>query len=132
MSQENVEIVRRIYRVWDEEGTPVSSGLLDPQVEWVNPPEAVEPGTRQGIDAFASAANTVADTFDDVRVDIDEFIDAGERVVVLATLWGRGRGSGAEVARKQGYVWTMRDGKAIRFEWFNSPAKALEAAGLSE
>jgi ketosteroid isomerase-like protein len=132
MSQEEVEIVRRIYEVWGAEGSPVASGLLDPEVEWVNPPEAVEPGTRRGIDAFATAAQTVADTFEGVGVEIEEFVDAGELVVVLATLRGRGRGSGATVERKQGYVWTIQEGKAVRFQWFNSPAKALEAAGLSE
>ena len=132
MSQDNLDTVRRIYEVWAEEGSPVSSGLLDPEIEWVNPPEAVEPGTRRGIEAFADAARTVAETFEGVRVEIDRLIDAGERVVVIATLRGRGRGSGADVERRQGYVWTIREGKAVRFEWFNDPAKAVEAAGLRE
>jgi len=132
MSQENVDIVRSIYQVWEEEGSPVSSGLLHPEIQWANPPEAVEPGTRRGIEAFADAARTVAETFRGVRVEIERLIDAGERVVVIATLRGRGRGSGADVERRQGYVWTIRDGKAVRFEWFNDPAKAMEAAGLRE
>jgi ketosteroid isomerase-like protein len=110
----------------------VSSGLLDPEIEWVNPPEAVEPGTRRGIEEFATAARTVADTFEEVGVEIERLMDAGERVVVIATLRGRGRGSGADVERRQGYVWTIREGKAVRFEWFNDPAKAMEAAGLRE
>jgi len=130
MSLENVEVVRQIYAVWGEEGSPIPSGLLDPEIEWVNPPEAVEPGTRHGIDAFAAAAESVSDTFDGVGVDIDELLDAGNRVVVVATLHGRGRGSGADVERRQGYVWTIRDGKAIRFEWFNSADDALIAAGV--
>ena len=132
MSQDNLDIVRRIYEVWGEEGSPVSSGLLDPEIEWVNPPEAVEPGTRRGIEEFATAARTVADTFEEVGVEIERLMDAGERVVVIATLRGRGRGSGADVERRQGYVWTIREGKAVRFEWFNDPAKAMEAAGLRE
>ena len=132
MSRANLDTVRRIYEVWDKEGSPVSSGLLDPQVEWVNPPEAVEPGTRRGIEAFADAARTVAETFQGVRVEIERLMDAGERVVVIATLRGRGRGSGADVERRQGYVWTIRAGKAVRFEWFNDPAKAMDAAGLRE
>jgi len=130
MSLENVEVVRRIYTVWGEEGSPIPSGLLDPEIEWVNPPEAVESGTRQGIEAFAAAAESVSDTFDGVGVDIDELLDAGNRVVVVATLHGRGRGSGADVERRQGYIWTLRDGKAIRFEWFTSPDEALIAAGV--
>ena len=130
MSQENIEVVRHIYGVWESEGSPVASGLLDPDIEWVNPPDAVERGTRHGLEAFGSAADSVSDTFEGVGLDIDEMLDAGDRVVVLATLHGRGRGSGADLERRQGYVWTLRDGKATRFEWFTSPEAALLAAGL--
>jgi len=130
VSLENVELIRRIHAVWDEKKTPVPSGLLDPQIQWVNPPDAVERGTRTGLDAFTAAADALSDTFEAVSADIDEMLDVGDRVVVLATLHGRGRGSGAEVERRQGYVWTLRDGKAIRFEWFNSPDAAMKAAGI--
>jgi ketosteroid isomerase-like protein len=130
MSLDNVEVVRHIYGAWEKEGTPVASGLLDPEIEWVNPPDAVERGARQGVAAFGAAAAAVSDMFEDVGVDIDEMLDAGDRVVVLATLHGRGRGSGAEIERRQGYIWTVRDGRATRFEWFNSPDEALRAAGL--
>lgn len=49
MSQENVEIVRRIYAAWTD-GSPVESGLLDPEIEWVNPHDAVETGIRSGVE----------------------------------------------------------------------------------
>jgi ketosteroid isomerase-like protein len=130
VSQQNVDVVRRIYAVWAEQGSPIPSGLLDPEIEWVNPPDAIERGTRQGIEAFGTAADTVNDTFEGVGVDIDEMLDAGDQVIVLATLHGRGRGSGADVERRQGYVWTLHDGRAIRFQWFNSPDEALTAAGV--
>lgn len=130
MSQENVDVIRNIYAVWAKDGSPVPSGLLDSEIEWVNPPDAIERGTRRGLDAFATAVDAVSGTFAGVGVDIDEMLDVGDRVVVLATLHGRGRGSGAEVERRQGYVWTLREGKAIRFEWFNSPEAAMRAAGV--
>jgi ketosteroid isomerase-like protein len=130
MSLDNVEVVRSIFNAWAEEGSPVDSGLLDPEIEWVNPPDAVEPGTRRGLDSFGAAAASISDTFAGLGVDIDEMLDAGDRVVVLATLRGRGRSSGADLDSRQGYVWTLRDGKATRFEWFNSPDEALQAAGL--
>ena len=126
MSDENIEIVRRIYAGWSDD----FAGLLDPEIEWINPPDAVEGGTRKGIESFTAAARSITDTFESSRVDFDEFIDAGDRVVVLGTLRGRGRTSGAEVEREQGYVWTIRDGKAIRFEWFPKQRQAREAAGL--
>jgi ketosteroid isomerase-like protein len=133
VSERNVEIVQRILEVWGKEGTPVPSGLLHPDIEWVNPPDAVEGGVRRGVDAFEHAARSVEETFSGPRLEIERVSTAGDDdVVVIATLRGRGAGSGAEVARRQGYVWTIRDGRAIRFRWFNDASEALEATGLAE
>jgi uncharacterized protein len=131
MSQENVEIVRRIFQAWAR-GSPLDSGLLDREIEWVNPGDAVEPGVRRGIEAFGSAAERLGDTFEATRIEFERFIDAGDHVVVIGSLQGSGRGSGIRVERRQGYVWTIREGRAVRFQWFNDPRLALEAAGLQE
>ena len=48
MSQENVEIVRRLYDAWNRRDEEELVALGDPEVEWVNSPTAVEPGTRRG------------------------------------------------------------------------------------
>ena len=130
MSAADVEVVRRIYRAWGKGAVDESRELLDPEIEWVNPPDAVEPGTRRGIDDFTVALTMVSDTFDSPKLEIEDVIDAGEQVVVIGALRGEGQSSGIAVERRQGYVWTIRDGKAVRFAWFNDPAPALEAAGL--
>jgi ketosteroid isomerase-like protein len=132
MSQENVEIVRRIYASWAPGSSPAESDLLHPDIEWVNPSDALEPGTRTGIDAFTSITEGLDDTIRDLRMDVERFIDAGGRVVVIATMRGQGSTSGVEIERRHGSVWTIRDGKAVRFQWFYEPDEALEAAGLSE
>ena len=132
MSQENVEIVRRIYASWAPGSSPAESNLLHPDIEWVNPLDALEPGTRRGIDAFTSITDELNDRFEDFRMELERCTDIGDRVVVIATMRGRGTGSGIEVANRHGSVWTIRDGKAVRFQWFNEPAEALEAAGLRE
>ena len=51
-------------------------------------------------------------------------------MVVVATLTGISRGGRIPVEREQGYVWTIHDGKAIRFRWFSNPDEALAAVGL--
>ena len=132
MSQENVEIVRRIYASWAPGSSPAESNLLHPDIEWVNPSDALEPGTRTGIEAFTSITEGLDDTIRDFRMDVERFIDAGDRVVVIATMRGHGSASGVEVERRHGSVWTIRDGKAVRFQWFYEPDEALEAVGLSE
>jgi hypothetical protein len=53
-------------------------------------------------------------------------------VLVIARLTGRASGSGVEIDTQQGYIWTVRDGVAVRFRWFRRPHEALEGAGLSD
>jgi len=59
-----------------------------------------------------------------------EFIDAGDRVIVVAQVTAKGRDSGAEVDRQDGLVYTLRDRKVVRLDYFNSRDQALEAVGL--
>jgi ketosteroid isomerase-like protein len=130
MSAENIEIVRSIYRAW-EEGSPLDSGLIAEDIEWVNAKEAIEPGTRKGAEAFEDAAGKVTSTFEGARIEFEQFIEAGEEeVLVIGMLRGVGQSSGIDLGWRQGYLWTIRDGKAVRFQWFNDPAQALEAAGV--
>jgi ketosteroid isomerase-like protein len=58
--------------------------------------------------------------------------DGGEAVLALGTLRGHLHDSGMEVTAPHGQVWTFRDGRAVRMEWFNDRDRALEAAGLAE
>lgn len=64
-------------------------------------------------------------------VEPTAFIDApGDDVVVTARVTGRGRGSGFPVEWNHGYVWTIHDGVAVRFRWFNRSGDAYRAVGL--
>jgi ketosteroid isomerase-like protein len=131
MSQENVEIVRRIYASWAPGSSPADSNLLHPDIEWVNPSYALEPGTRTGVEAFTSITESLHETISDFRMDVERLIDAGGRVVAIATMRGRGGASGVQIERRHGSIWTIRDGQAVRFQWFYEPAEALKAVGLS-
>jgi ketosteroid isomerase-like protein len=126
MSQENVDLVQAIYDAWADKRS--AAPFIHKELEYVNPPDAVEPGTQRGRHYLTK----VSDVFPDVRFELERFIDAGDDVVVIAKMLGRGSSSGVETERRQGYIWTVADGKAVRLRWFNDPAEALEAAGLSE
>ncbi len=125
MSQENVELVRAIYDRWAAGSS--ARDLIDADMEYVNPSYAVESGTRRDRRALAR----VREVYPDFRVEPERFLDAGENVVVIGTARGTAA-SGVEAQWRQGYVWTVREGKAIRFRWFNDPNEALEAVGLAE
>jgi uncharacterized protein len=125
MSQENVEVIRSIYRAWSSNES--ASDMIDPELEYVNPSYAVESGTRHDRGALGD----VREVYPDFRVEPERFVDAGEDIVVIGIARGTSA-SGLEAQWRQGYVWTVRDGRAIRFRWFNDPKEALEAIGLEE
>jgi ketosteroid isomerase-like protein len=125
MSQENLELVRAIYRLWSEGES--ARHLIAPDLEYVNPSYAVESGTRRDRRTLGK----VRDVYPDFRVEPERFVDAGEEIVVIGTARGTSA-SGVEAQWRQGYVWTVRDGRAVRFRWFSRPSEALEAVGLSE
>ena len=132
MSQESLAGVRAIHEALARGAAASSLGLKHPDIEYINPSGAVEPGTRRGIAAYEDAMRSINDAFADVRIEVREMKDVGDRVVVLATYIARGRSSGAQRENEDGYIWTVRDGQAVSFQWFNDPVKALEAVGLTE
>jgi ketosteroid isomerase-like protein len=125
MSQENVEIVRTIYRLWGEDRS--AGDLIDRELEYVNPPYAIESGTINS----RRALGRIREVYPDFRVEPERFVEAGDDVVVIGVAHGT-TASGVATQSRQGYVWTIRDGKAVRFSWFNEPGEALNAVGLNE
>ena len=68
----------------------------------------------------------------DYRFDIEECIDAGDRVFLEATHHGHGRHSGVTVEQRTAYVYTVREGRIARVEVWADREAAIEAAGLTE
>jgi ketosteroid isomerase-like protein len=132
VSQENVELVRRLYHAWHEHGFGVVPALMDPDIEYVNPPYAVEPGTRRGYEGFAIAAKAIHAVYPTRWFEPLAFYEAKNRVAVRVRVVARGVGSSVEVDAERGYVFDVRDGKVVRFAWFNEPLEALKAVGLEE
>ena len=117
-------LVQSIYAAWDKRES--ARAYIADDVEYVNPPYAVEPGSRRGRKSFA----IVRDTYEDFSLEVERYVDGGDDVVVLARYTASGRGSGVPVGGEHVYVWTVRGGQAVRFRWFQSHAEAFEAVGL--
>ena len=127
MSRENVQVVEAIYAEWAERR--LGREYMAEDIRYVNPPYALESGTREGADAF----NNVFDVYSEIRFDIDRLLEAGdEKVVMVGTMRGVARATGLEMTRPHSQVWTIRDGKAVAMQWFHEEADALEAAGLQD
>jgi ketosteroid isomerase-like protein len=104
-----------------------------PDVLFVNPPYALEPGVRHGVDGFKSAIQNMLDAFEELRFDSERVIDLGDRVVGMGTWCARGRGSKyAFEPVPYAFIVELEDGLVIRYEWFNEHEEALRAAGIEE
>jgi ketosteroid isomerase-like protein len=135
MSQENVDAMRKVYEAMARGDFWAAREVFDPEIAWewsssVSGLTGV--GTYHGIEGVEAATRDWFEAWDWFWQEAEEFIEAGDDVVVLTRTHGRPKGSEREVEGKAGEVWTFRDGKAIRHKSFDSPAEALEAAGLSE
>jgi len=128
----NAEVVQAIYDAWAREERPGPVELLDAQIEYVNPAGALEPGTRRGLSGFADAVEKTYEGWDAWEMKLERLHVAGDRVAVVVQYRARGRGSGVELEGRESALWTIRDGKAVRYEWFHGPTDALAAIGLEE
>ncbi len=130
MSQENVEIIRRIYDRWLHGETGID--LFDPEIAMFESSTLPGAVSAEGIDAVRRYIASFGKFWEDIRFEPREFIDAGDRVVVVARLLGHGKASGVRVERTWAYVWTVRGKKALRMDGYESRREALKAVGLKE
>jgi ketosteroid isomerase-like protein len=120
MSQENVEVVRRVYSSWPDPDLAASAGLVHPDVVIDLSRNVFNPGIHRGLDGFRRFLEQVDEMWQNFRITPEEFLDAGDNVFVAYRISGKGRGSGIETEMRLFGVWTLREGRV------------LETAGLSE
>jgi ketosteroid isomerase-like protein len=134
MSEENVEVVRRIIDAINRRDVDavVESATDDFVTDWTNS-RGLLSGVHRGRDQVRAAFETFLDPWDSLRWEPKEVIELGDdRVLTVSRLQMRGRGSGVEVNARGASIWTIRDGKAAAITLYQSKAEALEAAGLRE
>ena len=128
MSSENVDSVRRGFELLSEQGVEAMLEFVDPEFEVTTPPEfTVEPSTYRGHDGLRRYFDSFYEVMEEVRFEPEEFIAAGEQVVVPMRLVARGRGTGIEADQRLVQVCTLRDGKILRIDIYATREEALAA-----
>jgi ketosteroid isomerase-like protein len=131
MSGENVEVVRSYFDVWNAGDMEGVRGLYDPDAVMVVEVDWPEAGPFVGRDAVMEQLNQARAAFDSDSAEILSDPVAMDDRVIVRTAW-RGVGSGPQIDMEWTNVFTIRDGRILKAEYFWDHAEALEAAGLLE
>jgi ketosteroid isomerase-like protein len=134
MSQENVEIVRRAWEAWVRKDNETALAMYDPkvQIDLTAVPHIGQSGVYFGLEGVQEHLRDMLASFEVMNTEVEEWIDAGERVIAMIHTYRRGKRSGVPVDRREAHLWTVRDGLLLRLQIFATRAEALEAAGLRE
>jgi ketosteroid isomerase-like protein len=131
MSKENVAIVRRFVEGWQRADWDGMAKLADPAVELHGTVGGVEEGRiRRGVTEIRRDFESNEEIWDEHRVEIEELIDAGDRVVLFQREYQRGRSSGVELVLDAAVLVDLRDGRIVRLQGYMDRGAALEAAGV--
>jgi ketosteroid isomerase-like protein len=131
MSRENVEVVRRGYEHFNRTGEPDYSAL-DPEVVYDVSRRTFDPLIYHGHEGVREFVALIREQWTTMQLEPQDFVDAGDTVVVSVRLVGVGQQSGVETTANAAHVWVLRDGKVVRQTTFQTMDEALEAAGLEE
>jgi ketosteroid isomerase-like protein len=132
VSQENVDKARAFIAAYNRRDFDAAVESFDPEIEWVLP-ERQSSDSCQGPDEIRRFWEGLDETFDELRLEPQEFIDAGDHVATRLRHHGRGKRSGLEINEQMYHqVATFRGGRIVRMEYFGEWSEALAAAGLPQ
>ena len=131
MSEENIEIVRSLYRAMNGGDLAPVADSAAPNMEWI-PDQRVGEGPIRGRENVLRFFTEQIDMLADLRVEPERFWETGNKVLVFVHTTGRGRASGAPFDIRIANLWTLDEGGVVvRGEGFADRSDALKAAGLS-
>ena len=132
MSQENVDKVREFIDAYNRRDFDAATEWFDPEIDFVLPARQSADSGR-GPDHVIRFFEGLDETFDDVQLLPQEFVDGGDRVATRLRHYAQGKGSGLVLDEELYHqVTTFRGGRIVRIEYFADWNAALEAAGLRE
>jgi ketosteroid isomerase-like protein len=130
MNPENVDALRAVYAGWRKGNYGLSLTLYDPLVLFIPFPDFPAAAYYLGPDAITEFMRGFLAAWTKLTMTAEEFIEAGDSIVV-ATRWrGVGKESGALTERQVFDVWSFRGPLVTRVEFFSDRSDALEAVGL--
>jgi ketosteroid isomerase-like protein len=132
VSQENVDKVRDFIAAFNRRDFDAAVASFDREIDWVLPARQRSDSCR-GPDEIRRFWQGLDETFEELRLEPQEFVDAGDHVATRLRFYGRGKGSGAELDTEMYHqVVTFRAETMVRIEYLADWTEALQAARLRE
>ena len=132
MSQENVDIVRHAFAAVNRGDRATAIRYLHPEIVIDATRRVFNPTTYVGMQGIQQWIADTDEVWEQFGLDVSEYIDASDKVVVIGRLVGKGKSSGAGVEQPIAGIWTLREGCIVRGEiGFTDRGEALEVVGLS-
>jgi ketosteroid isomerase-like protein len=139
VSSENVEFMRSLLVGAESVGKQallqalpqLISQVADPAIEWITDPAHADSGVHHGHEGVLVAWTQWLEQWDDYSFEVEQLIDCGEDVLVIARERASGTASGASVSSRVYAVVAVRDQKITRWRTFYDEASARRAAGLA-
>jgi ketosteroid isomerase-like protein len=130
MSQENVSIVQGIYDALQKGDIPTMLGSFDPNIHWIsanNSPYADRSPYHGVNQVMEGVFMRIGTDFDGFTIHVDELLDAGDKVVMLGSYTGVVKETGRPIDAQVAHIWTMKDGKAVKWQQYLDTYQVSEA-----
>jgi len=134
VSQENVEIVRRVYNAYSERDYARSFELYAPDIEFdvSHLGDVGVANVYHGHEGVRACFRDLLGAFSTFDYAVESVADHGDHVLALVREHGVGRASGVILDRRHYALWSIRDGKVVSMRAYLDRAGALKALGLEE
>jgi ketosteroid isomerase-like protein len=130
MSEESVEIAKQAFARFNRQDDDAMLDLYAVDAVYHSRPDEPDTGIYEGREAIRENFRAWRAMFEDLTAESDEYLDAGNSVVIVGRLSGRGR-SGVQVREPYSWVISIRDGEIVEVREYRTEEEARKAAGLS-
>jgi ketosteroid isomerase-like protein len=129
MSQDNLELVRRVYQLVEAQGVEGLLELATDDVVWISDPSFPGGGKQSGKQNVHSWLAQLW-IYDQVSIDVEELLDLGDTALSITRFRGVSAGT-PPVEWPWCHLFAFRGGRISQVQSFLDPAEALAAAGVS-
>ena len=124
----NLDIIKTLYQAFENGEIETILDILDPNVEWHESEKLPYGGTFIGRDAvFAGVFEKIGDQWENFQAHVEEFIDGGDRIITLGFDRGTYKATGKSMEAPTASIWTLKNGKVIKFVQYIDTMKVWEA-----